>query len=50
MIASAPSGSRRSRNWTCDVDLELIALAGVLLLGAGIAILVVNLGKARGRT
>jgi tight adherence protein C len=30
------------------MDLELIALAGVLLLGAGIAILVVNLGRARG--
>ena len=26
----------------------LVAVAGVLLLGAGIAILVVNLGKARG--
>ena len=30
------------------MDITLIALAGVLLLGAGIAILVVNLGKARG--
>jgi tight adherence protein C len=30
------------------VSITLIALAGVLLLGAGIAILVVNLGKARG--
>lgn len=30
------------------MDLELIALAGVLLLGGGIAVLVVNLGRARG--
>jgi tight adherence protein C len=30
------------------VDITLIALAGVLLLGAGIAILVVNLGRNRG--
>ena len=30
------------------MGLELIAIAGVLLLGAGVAILVVNLGKARG--
>ncbi len=30
------------------MGIELIAVAGVLLLGAGVAILVVNLGKARG--
>jgi tight adherence protein C len=30
------------------MGLELIAIAGVLLLGAGVMILVVNLGKARG--
>ena len=30
------------------MDITLIALAGVLLLGAGIAILVVNLGRNRG--
>ena len=30
------------------MNITLIALAGVLLLGAGIAILVVNLGRARG--
>jgi tight adherence protein C len=30
------------------MGLELIAIAGVLLLGAGVAILVVNLGKDRG--
>jgi tight adherence protein C len=30
------------------MGLELIAIAGVLLLGAGVAILVVNLSKARG--
>jgi len=30
------------------MDITLIALAGILLLGAGIAILVVNLGRARG--
>jgi tight adherence protein C len=30
------------------VGLELIAIAGVLLLGAGVMILVANLGKARG--
>jgi tight adherence protein C len=30
------------------MGLELIAIAGVLLLGAGVAILVVNLGKTRG--
>jgi tight adherence protein C len=30
------------------MGLELIAIAGVLLLGAGVAILVVNLGKERG--
>jgi tight adherence protein C len=30
------------------MGIELIAIAGVLLLGAGVAILVVNLGKARG--
>jgi tight adherence protein C len=30
------------------MDITLIALAGVLLLGAGIAIIVINLGKARG--
>jgi tight adherence protein C len=30
------------------VGLELIAIAGVLLLGAGVMILVVNLGKTRG--
>ena len=30
------------------MGLELIAIAGVLLLGAGVAILVVNLGKSRG--
>jgi tight adherence protein C len=30
------------------VSITLIALAGVLLLGAGIAIIVVNLGRARG--
>jgi tight adherence protein C len=32
------------------MDLELIALAGVLLLGAGVTILVVNLGRARSST
>jgi tight adherence protein C len=32
------------------VDLELIAVAGVLLLGAGITILIVNLRKERGAT
>lgn len=32
------------------MDLELIALAGVLLLGAGVTILVANLGRARGST
>ena len=42
------AGSRRSRKWTCEMDITLIALAGVLLLGAGIAILVVNLGRNRG--
>jgi tight adherence protein C len=30
------------------MGLELLAIAGVLLLGAGVAILVVNLGKERG--
>jgi tight adherence protein C len=30
------------------MGLELLAIAGVLLLGAGVMILVVNLGKARG--
>ena len=30
------------------MGIELMAVAGVLLLGAGVAILVVNLGKARG--
>jgi tight adherence protein C len=30
------------------MGIELIAVAGVLLLGAGVAILVVNLGKAKG--
>ena len=30
------------------MGLELVAIAGVLLLGAGVAILVVNLGKDRG--
>ena len=30
------------------MGLELIAIAGVLLLGAGVMVLVVNLGKARG--
>jgi tight adherence protein C len=30
------------------VDIEVIALAGVLLLGAGIALLVVSIGRARG--
>lgn len=30
------------------MGIELIAIAGVLLLGAGVMILVVNLGKARG--
>jgi tight adherence protein C len=30
------------------MGIELIAIAGVLLLGAGVAILVVNLGKERG--
>lgn len=32
------------------MDLELIAVAGVLLLGAGVTILVVNLRKERGAT
>jgi tight adherence protein C len=32
------------------MDLELIAVAGVLLLGAGVSILVVNLRKERGAT
>lgn len=32
------------------MDLELIAVAGVLLLGAGVTILVVNLRKQRGAT
>ena len=32
------------------MGLGLIAVAGVLLLGAGIMILVVNLGKSRGST
>jgi tight adherence protein C len=32
------------------MGLELIAIAGVLLLGAGVMILVVNLGKSRGST
>jgi tight adherence protein C len=32
------------------MGLELIAIAGVLLLGAGVAILVVNLGKEKGTT
>ena len=30
------------------MGLELIAIAGVLLLGAGVMILVVNLSKSRG--
>ncbi|HXG75286.1 MAG TPA: type II secretion system F family protein [Gaiellaceae bacterium] len=30
------------------MDLEVLAFAGVLLLGAGVAILVVNFGRARG--
>jgi tight adherence protein C len=32
------------------MGLELLAIAGVLLLGAGVMILVVNLGKAKGST
>ena len=35
-------------DWTCEMGLELIAIAGVLLLGAGVMILVSSLGKARG--
>jgi hypothetical protein len=30
------------------MGIEILAIAGVLLLGAGVMILVVNLGKARG--
>src|SRR5262249_33439615 len=36
------------RSWTSDMGIGLLAVAGVLLLGAGITILVANLGKARG--
>src|SRR4029453_8490610 len=46
--SSGLSGSSESRNWTCDMGIGLIAVAGVLLLGAGVMILVVNLSKPRG--